>query len=174
MPTTTWLVGAVRPAYFLALTSGLAALFAAAVWMSRGGQMAQIELPVLASVALAVLGLRWLEPRPQLYLSGALSLALAFLVLWIARPYGGVWGTEKVVLGLLPLFLLFPLGCLLLAASVTSWRAAATWYLVSGVVFMLTATWNISWGALLLFVMFTVNWPFYVLVLVRMFGYSFG
>ncbi len=165
--------------YAVALAGGLFALFAAGAWTSFVGAPPGIHGLVLASIVLAVGGLLWLHPRLRLYVSGGLCLAVALLILWAVRPDVAM-GADQAIVAIL-LFGLFPLAWMLLATSVTSWQIGAVAYLLAGLtlVLELVAASGVSLGMSglgfsWLMVLVALNWPFYSLVILGLFGHSFN
>lgn len=165
--------------YAAALAAGLLALFAAGAWTSFVGAPPGIHILALASIVLAVGGLLWLRPRLRLYMAGGVCLAVALLVLWAVRPDVSM-GADKAIVAIL-LFVLFPLAWMLLATSVTSWQIGAISYLLAGLTLVLDLVaasavslgisgLSFSW----LMVLVALNWPFYSLVILGLFGHSFN
>ncbi len=185
--------------YATVLAAILLAGFAAAIWSVKGRSLAAVETSVLGLVLIAVIALLWLEPRPIPYAVGVVCLLLAFVGLWLGSPDGGRWIANSILhdpsygpyggrfFGYL--FLLFPVGWVLLAASVATWKIGLVTYLVAGLVFMLMnavtgmfgpsapgIVTNLTTGMLSPFVLGTILllWPQYTLIFLGLFGYTFG
>lgn len=168
----------------------LIAGMAAALWSAHGSpnRVPALHLVVPGFMAAAVGALLWLRPRPVPYALGLVSLLLALTGLWLASPIGW-WFTSTQVLGwpYQPfvgwqrfglLMLLFPVAWVLLASSVSDLRIALLSYLVPGVTFVLiiaASGWFHSPGpSLLLLLAFPLLWPVYTLMMLGLFGFSFG
>lgn len=191
MPPLLWASLRVRRwLYAACLGAVLIAGMAAALWSAHGSpnRVPAVELVVAGIVAAAVGALLWLRPRPLPYALGLLCLLLALLGLWLASPLGW-WVTSTQLLhwpyerfagwqrfGVL--MLLFPVAWVLLAASVTDFRIGLLSYLVPGVTFLLMIAGSGAFHSpgpspLLLFA-FPLLWPVYTLMMLGLFGFSFG
>lgn len=178
-----------RRLYVAFLTAG----FAAAIWSSYGRELPNVEWLVLGFVVIAVTAILWLQPRPLLYALGVLSVVLAFLGFWLASPDGGGWTPSHVLHDpsygpyggrqFAALFLVFfPLGWLLLAASVAHWKVGLVGYVLAGLVFVLMGA-AVGWFGvpgvsptpeLWVVLSFLLLWPQYTLLLLGAFGHTFG
>lgn len=183
--------------YLSFLTTGLLILFSAALWMVSGhvipgvGAVA-IHVFVFGFATAAVLGLIALRPRRAPFALGALCVLLALVGFWIASPDGrqlifhalGMPARDAYP-GSLPdfSFLLFPVGWVLLGASVVNWRIGLLSYLLCGLVFLALTLVAGLIGPLgygpgrtppLVPVALVLLWPEYAMVMLGIFGYTFG
>jgi hypothetical protein len=180
---------------FLAAT--LRTTFAGAYWRLDGRLLPVVEPVkeplVLGLVAVAVAGLLWLRPHLQLYVLGLLCVMLAFVGFWLASPDGGYWIGSNILddpsygpyggrtFGYI--FLLFPVGWILLATSVSSWMTGVVSYLLPGVTLVLVAAAAGLFGPpgygpdqppLWIPVSIVLAWPAQVLQVLGKFGRTFG
>ena len=98
---------------------------------------------------LALANLLWLRPHVPLYLFSVLAILLGFVGFWLASPVGWMW-VHNYMLAAPPayspyggiwfgwLVSFFPVGWLLLAASVGRLRSGLGLYLAIGLIFALT------------------------------------
>ena len=150
--------------YAVFLGVGLLTTFAGALWrinafFGHGGPLplvdssysrapiTLIDCLVLSFTAVAGVGLLWLRPRPIAYIIGLLCLLIAFIGFWLASPNSGRWVGSSILhdpgygpyggrwFGML--FFLFPLGWVLLGASVSNWKKGLVAYLLVGLAFVL-------------------------------------
>ncbi len=186
-----------RLLYLAFVMVGLVVLFATALAYIYGHKITGVELgtvrqATLAFSVVAVIGLVWLSPRRRAYTLGILCMLVAFVGFWLASPQGGLWISNVVqdpnygpygggVFAIL--FLLFPLGWVLLSASVADWKIGIVSYFLTGLIFLLMS------GAAGLFgpvgygsgqmppwvpVILLLLWPEYTLMMLGTFGYTFG
>ena len=164
-----------RLCFALFLAAGLAAGFGLAGASASGRPLPNPHAWVLAFVVAAAALLLWLRPRPDVYGLGLLCVFVAFLGVWLGSPDAlrhGPFGAR----GLGWLFMLFPIGWVLLAESVGSWKVGVASYLLAAVLFAVMGLvtglfgppgnmlrpWMIAIIALL--------WPHYTLAFLRVFG----
>lgn len=183
--------------YLSFLTTGLLILFSASLWLVSGHMIpgvgaAAIHVLVLGFATAAVLGLIALRPRRAPFALGVLCVLLALVGFWIASPDGrqlishalGMPAHDTYPGPLLGFsFLLFPVGWVLLGASVANWRIGLLSYLLYGLVFLALTLVAGLIGPLgygpgrtppLLPVALVLLWPEYAMVMLGIFGYTFG
>lgn len=178
--------------YLALVTAGLVALLVAAWWRLLGQEIpvrgGVINVLVLAFVAAAIVGLHWLHPRRTLYALGGVCVLLAWLGVWLGSPAGGLWirslfnqpnyGADGGRMFTF-LFLLLPIGWVLLSTSVANWKVGVATYLAPGVVLVLAVI-GISAGfgprqmPLFLLPYFLFGWPMAILQALGVLGYTFG
>jgi hypothetical protein len=177
--------------YLTFLSTGIAALFGGAWWRLPGREIPIlgpiIHVPVLGFVALAAAGLVWLRPRPTPYALGVLCVLVALVGFWLGSPAGGWWlGSLLHDPGYGPyggrnfglLFVLLPVGWVLLGASVADWKGGVISYLTPGVVLVLgTVLTSGAAGPLMpswLPVYLLLGWPAVILIVLGTFGHTCG
>lgn len=169
-----------RGAYTVFLLANLLVLFTIAVRSvtSSGHQPKLNHAPVLGFVLLAVAVLVWLQPRAVPYALGVSCLSLAFIAFWLASPIGLQWTGQFTyslpyggrVFGYL-FISLFPLGWVLISASIGRWWSGIVSYFITGFIFVLFCR-----GAGLLdwsdSVMPWLFWPHFTAAMLGMFGWT--
>jgi len=151
-----------------------------------------IHVFVFGFATAAVLGLVALRPRYVPYAFGFLCVLLALVGFWIASPDGrqsisnalGMPAPDPYALRLLGFTsLLFPVGWVLLGASVANWRIGLLSYVLYGLIFLALTLVAGLIGPLgygpgrtppLLPVALLLLWPEYAMVMLGIFGYTFG
>lgn len=176
-----------------------ALLLLAGYWSVLGGawgpRFPSVDTWVVSALLLALTGLLWLRPRVPLYLLGVFAILLGFVGFWLASPVGWMWVHNNVLGGPATYSpyggtwfgwlatILFPIGWLILAASIGRLRVGLGLYLAIGLIFALTfALSGLSGGSppivVALWVAYMLAlWPTYVLAMlgiVGLFGRSFG
>ncbi|MBI2773941.1 MAG: hypothetical protein HYX56_05570 [Chloroflexi bacterium] len=182
---------AVGIAYAIVLSASLTVLFGLALVRANGREIGNPDLPVLVFLAAVVGLLVRFRPRPPLYAAGLVVLLTALAGAWAGSPDAGPilsrylasahdqYGNRLLAL----LMTLFPLGWLLLAASVWSWRRGLVTYLITGLVFASATAITGFLGSpaapqspqfVVLFLSYALLWPQTVLVMLGIFGYAIG
>ena len=173
------------------LIVGFLAGFAAAIWSSNGREIPNVESLVLSFVVIAFAAILWLQPRPLVYALAVLSVILAFVGFWLASPDGGRWTASSIFHDssygpyggrwFVVLFVVFfPLGWLLLAASVTKWKIGLVAYVLAGLVFVsaIAAWFGVPVVSLTpqiwVVLRIVLIWPYYTLIIPGAFGHTFG
>lgn len=137
------------------------------------------HVPVLAFAIAAAVALASLRPRAGAYAAGLACLLVAIVAFWLASPDGGLWEARFLrspyqgrEFGLVFLAL-FPLGWVLLAHSVAGWWRGVASYFAVGLLFaLINALYGMASGVGLL--VMGVLWPYFVLVMLRTFGWHVG
>lgn len=172
-----------RKIYLVVLLTGLGvglvlALLAAA---DPTYQLATLHVPVLAFVLLATAGLLWLGARTVPYTLGLLCVLASLLGFWAASPNGVLWTmyiargsnltqSSTQVFGYVFLFL-FPVGWVLLADSINSWRAGLISYFGVGLGFVILHALLGKMTAALMPV-YRLFWPHFTLTMLGLFGWT--
>jgi hypothetical protein len=170
--------------------AGLLVMVGGAFWRILGRELGPandlIHWPVLGFMLLAVLLLLWLRPRPLPYGIGLLCLLLAFAGLWLTSPFGSRWLVTAVPhepRGAIPFLMtfLFPAAWVLLAGSVAGWKIGVISYLLATLAFLVPGA-AVSYigvpgpttDPLWFLTIMPLIWPRLLLVMLGVFGHTFG
>lgn len=180
------IMAAQRTVYLVALSAGLAT----GMWL---GIRADAEpayrfvaphVPVLSFIILAAMGLLALGASTIPYATGLCCMLIALLGFWAASPKGSAWASYALhnlgytlvstqAFGYI-LLLLFPMGWILLADSIGSWKRGILTYFGAGLTFVGLHVLLLGSDRMAQFPLYWLFWPHFTLTGLGMFGWGSG